>query len=103
MAMFFSCSSGWSDIETRCRRRRESQFEAARCVLETETTFASEWLWFQFWDRKLKSRIDSLGVETKGKVGVLIYLVSSVLFLDIKFDSLGDRCRIWLIIFFVSD
>ena len=34
----------------------------------------------------LKSRIDSPGVETKGKVGVLIYLVSSVLFLDVKFD-----------------
>ena len=42
----------------------------------------------------LKPRIDSPEVETKGKVGVLIYLVSSVLFLDIKFDSLGDRCRI---------
>ena len=34
----------------------------------------------------LKSRMDSPGLETKGKVGVLIYFVSSVLFLDVKFD-----------------
>ena len=96
--MFFSCSSddlilrqGVEEEENPSSRLQDvflkQNFKPPSPPNDCDSNFESGSL-------VLKPRIDSPGVETKGKVGVLIYLVSSVLFLDVKFDSLTDRCRI---------